>query len=216
MVRSKGIELTNDVGLKWRLACAAKSALGEPLKNAEGYPSFHIVDPEVACMVLEINGSGAWLHRASVERAEALRAFLLAHEPVPDCSFTLLSDATLGPSTEGLRGGKGFSERKYPSGELETVDGALAYFRDHPNDVSASLLLTAQIAGPAAKRRKDLDKDLELALSFELAAFDRMEAGWLSDVGKQGYCDRVQKLLSLSWAPEKRKEIQPQLRFCKK
>ncbi len=216
MVKSKGIELTNDVGIKWRLACAAKSALGEPLKNAEGYPSFHIVDPEVACMVLEINGSGAWLHRASVERAEALNELLLAVTPVPDCSFTLLPDAAIGPSTEGLRGGKGFSERKYPSGELETVAGALAYFRDYPNDTSAAMLLSAQIAEPAAKRRKDLDKDLELALSFELAAFDRMEVSWLSDVGKQGYCDRVQKLLSLSWTAEKRKALQRQRRFCQK
>jgi hypothetical protein len=209
------IELTRDPdeGVRW--VCRALGKLGTPTWRESGLPTFTIRDRDTgACYALSVEDVGTFLYYVPPERADAVQAFLDPKSPAPDCTFRV-SHKTLGmpPADFGLRAGEVFRQPVY---DVETLEGARAYFAAAGDENAAATLLTRFIEAKPAARPTDAAGELERALEVELAVIDRMEPSWLSPIGKQGYCQRLKSLASLGWKTAQKQAIaQHSARFCR-
>lgn len=214
--QSKRIELSRTPPeARWLWACRALALLGTPKLRESGYPDFQVKDSESgACMTLSVEDVGAFIHHAPEGRGEALRAALEGQPKVPDCSFEIGVDGSgARPTKVGLRAGHPFEEPLY---DLDTFDGARAFFSAHPNESSAAGFLSRFLALPLASRPNGVTSLLESALELELAAFAKMETAWLSPVGKEGYCQRSKDLAKLPVSKSHAQRVAAEVkRFCK-
>jgi hypothetical protein len=197
---------------RWLWACRAVALFGAPKPRSSGYLDFTVRDSESgACMTLSIEEQGAFVYDAPEGRGAALRT-ALESASTADCSFQLLSGSR--PLKVGIRGGRPFEE---PLFDLESIDGARAFFEARPDQESAANLLSRYLVLDPKARPPGIEPVIERALAVEMDQFDQMEVGWLSDVGKEGYCQRSKDLQKLSVSPPLATRVAGQVkRFCKR
>jgi hypothetical protein len=197
---------------RWLWACRAVAKLGTPRLRESGYPDFEVKDRETgACVSLSLEDVGAFIYHAPEARAAALRGYLVAGDAeIPDCTFEVGVEGAL-PLKVGVRNGKPFQEGLYS----QTFAGQSEYFTAHPNQYSAGGVINEYLRLDKAARPKDASAILDRAVDLELDQFQKMEASWLSPVGKQGYCLRTKELAKLPVsAPRSQRIAAERKRFC--
>jgi hypothetical protein len=98
--------------------------------------------------------------------------------------------------------------------ELTRAD---ADFRAKRTAEAAGLFINAFMAAKQSERTTGVKQSLDDAITVELEQMAEMEAGWLSQVGLEGYCQRTIELRQLpASAANKTKIAAESKRFCSK
>ena len=216
----------------WQRACQLWSRLGEP-NGASGKPIFHVTDTSAdQALSIRVTSDGflevETSARARPEPADRerllgdLRAFLDTAEP-RDCEVVWNSGSSV--FVMGVREGKPFQD-------VAPFDRALAHLLAQPFEPGApesysdwglhrdDALVALWLAGSDAERAAHADELPKIQeAARRMLDLNPMEPAWLSDVGRQGYCelsDRIARGAKLDAREDRRRVRDFKKRFCRR
>lgn len=97
--------------------------------------------------------------------------------------------------------------------ELTRAD---AEFRAKRTGESAGMFINAFMAAKQSERTTGVKQSLDDAIGVELDQMAEMQAGWLSEIGLEGYCQRTAELRQLPASAANKTRIAAEAkRFCK-